>query len=335
MRPPAPTSSGPDLPASVLLVRLGAIGDVTNALLVAAALRRARPDIRIGWAAHDLVLPLVETHPHIDAVHWWRRGSGLRGLRALAGELRSHEYALAVDLQRIAKSAALARLSGAPRVVGFDRARTKEASWLWTRERVAPDDPGKHMVEHYLDVVRHLGVDAPEVERVLPEDPSAEAWAEAHVARGGAPLVVCLGASKAPNRWAPERFVTLVRGLRSDTGLSVALVGGPADRALFASTLEALDAGVEDLVGRTNLLQLIALLRRARAFVGCDTGPMHLAAAVETPVVALFGPADPRRTGPWGERHHVVRSPDGTMDGLSAEAVLETAVRVATASAGS
>lgn len=316
----------PEIPASVLLVRLGAIGDVTNALVVARGLERARPDVSIGWAVHDLASPLVTGHPSVDRVHLWRRGSGPGGWRALVGELRAARYDLAIDLQRIQKSAFLARASGAPRVLGFDRARTKEASWIWTRERLAPGDPQGHRVEQYLDVLRHLGVARPTAERLLPEDPAAAAWAGALAARlGGAPIVVCVGASKAPNRWAPERFAALARGLAREHGVPLCLVGGPGDREAFAATLQAVrdEPGVCDLVGRSSLPELIALLRTARLFVGCDTGPMHLAAALDVPVVALFGPADPRRTGPWGAGHVVVRGPDRTMDSVAVEAVLE------------
>lgn len=314
------------IPDKVLIVRLGAIGDVTNALVVARGLERARPDVTLGWAVHDLALPLVSGHPSVDRVHLWRRGSGPGGWRALVRELRAERYELAIDLQRLQKSALLARASGAPRVLGYDRGRTKEASWLWTRERLAPGDPGKHMVEQYLDVLRHLGVADPAPERLLPADPAAEAWAEELV--GGlarAPLVLALGASKPPNRWAPERFTALVEALLAEGRAPLVLAGGPEDRTHFAPTVEALTGreGVLDLVGRSSLAQLVALLRRARRFVGCDSGPMHLAAALDVPVVALFGPADPRRTGPFGANHVVVRGPDRSMGSVSVEAVLE------------
>ncbi len=320
-----------ELPRRILIVRLGAIGDVTNALVVARALARARPEAAIGWAVHDLARPLVEGHPCVRRVHLWARGSGLAGLRSFLREVRAQRYELAVDLQRIQKSALVARLSGAPRVAGFDRARTKELSWLWTRERAPRGDPGAHVVEQYLDVARWLSGAPVREERDLPETPAAARFAERVVAElGAAPLAVCLGASKPENRWAPERFVALVRGVRARADVPVCLVGGPGDRALFAPALEALGgaAGVLDLVGRSSLAELVALERRARAFVGCDTGPMHVAAAVGTPVVALFGPADPRRTGPRGAGHTVLVGAGRSMAGLEPEPVVEAVLRV-------
>ena len=314
------------LPEKILIVRLGAIGDVTNALVVAKAIEEKAPGSQVGWAVHDLARPLVDGHPSVDRVHLWRKGNGVAGFRAVVKEIREVGYDLAIDLQRIQKSAALARLSGAERVLGYDRGRTKEASWLWTRERVPTGDPGAHMVEQYLDVVRALGLGSVEPRRVLPEDPQAEAWAGSLVEELGAPpLVLCLGASKPPNRWMPGSFSSLATSILSEAACPICLVGGPQDRELFGETIAGLQSaqGITDLVGRTELPQLISLFRRSRLFVGCDTGPMHLAAAVELPVVALFGPADPRRTGPYGDGHRVVRSRTGAMEDLTVPEVLD------------
>lgn len=322
-----PVETVPSLPEKILIVRLGAIGDVVNALVLAAALKRHEPRVRIGWAVHSLVQPLVEGHPDVDRVHSWPRDAGLRGARALLREVRAERYDLAIDAQRITKSALLARLSGAPRVLGYDRARCKEASWLWTRERVAPGDPGAHVVLQYLELAWHLGVPEAEPIRRLPQDPAAEAWAEAFVRGVGAPPVLLnVGASKPQNRWPPRRFGQLAFALRAND-VPVVLTGGPEDReaAREAFAVAGDVAGVHDLAGATTLLQFVALARRARLFVGCDTGPMHAAAAVGTPVVALFGPADPGRTGPFGAGHRVILpTPSGASpQGAAARASME------------
>ena len=181
---------------------------------------------------------------------------------------------------------------------------------MWTRERLAPTRGARHMVEHYLEHARHLGAPAAAPRHLLPADETAEAWAEKRIQElGGAPVLINLGATKPANRWEPERFGALARALAEETTLPVCLIGGPGDRAMAERALAAAGEAVHDLVGATSLRQLIALLRRGRLFIGCDTGPMHLAAAVRTPVVALFGPADPERTGPWGAGHRVLRVP--------------------------
>ena len=316
------------IPKKLLVVRLGAIGDVVNALVFATALKRHAADtsrtVEIGWAAHDLALPLVEGHPSVDRVHRWSKGSGVRGFRTVVQEVRAQNYELAVDLQRIQKSAALARMSGAPRVLGYDRGRAKEGSWLWARERIAPGDPHAHMVDQYLEFARHLGVDVPP-ERLLPVDPEAEGWADAFVQDiGAAPLQLNLGATKPENRWPPERFGELALALADGHDRPVCLTGGPADRETADAALAVCGAGagIHDLTGATSLRQLVAFSARAELFIGCDTGPMHIAAACQTPVVALFGPADPRRTGPYGAGHRVVRAASRRMADVTVEDVL-------------
>ncbi len=300
------------VPDRILIVRLGAIGDVVNALVVATAIKEARPDVQVGWAVHDLALPLVDGHPSVDRVHPWRRGSGVRGFNDFLRGIREQKYGLVIDLQRILKSALVARLSRAPRVLGFDRRRAKELSWLWTRERISPADPEAHMVRQYMEFVRYLGLPTSGPTHLLPTDVEAERWAEDFV--GGLwnePILINVGASKPENRWPPERFAELSRRCAVELERSICLTGGPDDRDVAAQVWSALAGvdGARNLVGTTSLLQLVALAKRARLFVGCDTGPMHLAAAVNTPVVALFGPANPGRTGPWGELNRVVRAP--------------------------
>ncbi|MEZ6018305.1 MAG: glycosyltransferase family 9 protein [Planctomycetota bacterium] len=299
--PLAPLGDAP----RVLVVRTGAIGDVVNALVFADAVRRARPDAHIGWVAHPLVAPLLVGNPAVDAVHVWPRGSGWRGVRALLGALRGARYDLAVDLQRLQKSALVARLSGAPRVLGYDRGRAKELSHLWTKEHIAPGDPRAHMVDQYREFARALGLPTAAPRWPLPPLDEARAQASRALAPlAGAPFVVLnLGASKAENRWAPEHFAALA-DRRTGAAPAMVLTGGPGDRDAADRVLRATRNIALDLVGRTGLLELAAVLERARCVVTGDTGPMHLAVAVGAPVLALFGPADPKRTGPYGAPHH-------------------------------
>jgi len=295
----------------VLVVRTGAIGDVVNALVFAAALRDARPRAHIGWVAHPLVVPLLQDNPAVDRVHTWPRGGGLAGLRRLLAELRRDRYDLAVDLQRLQKSALVARLSGAPRVLGYDRRRAKELSHLWTREHIAPGDPREHMVAQYLAFARHLGLPADTPRWPLPTLDGARARASAALAPlAGAPFVVLnLGASKAPNRWPAAHFAALADGVGASAGPALVLTGGPGEREVANAVLVQTDRVRLDLVGRTDLLTLAAVLERAALVVTGDTGPMHLAVAVGARVLALFGPADPSRTGPYGQLAAVLREP--------------------------
>lgn len=337
---PGSSLPGSILPDSMLIVRLGAIGDVVNALVFATAIKDAAPAIRIGWAVHPRALPLVADHPSVDRVHLWPH-TGRAGRRRVRDEVRAAGYDLAVDLQRILKSAWLARASGAPRVLGYDRARAKELSWLLVRERIPPGDPRSHMVEQYLELARHLGLTDPRPRHLLPEDPAAAAWAAERLAQLGAPpVLVNLGASKPENRWSPERFGQLAAACGRALDAPLVLTGGAEDRPAAERALAADGAAqgrAVDLVGRTDLRQLYHLMDGARLAVSCDTGPMHLAAARGLPVVALFGPADERRTGPWGAGHRVVRARPqehgapfvpAPMEDLTVDAVLEAVVEL-------
>lgn len=308
-------------PRKLLVVRLGAIGDVANALVVANAVRDGFPECEIGWAVHPLSAPLVEGHPSVDRVHLWPRGSGVGGFRALVRELRSVGYDVALDLQRLQKSSALARLSGARRVIGFDRARSKELSWIWTGERIEPGPRREHMVRQYLRFPRALGLPDAAPRHSLPSHDSDEAFAADFVAQHGAPLLLNLGASRPEKTWPPASFRALAASLLETPiqGLEgpIVLTGGPSDRPAANEVASGLD--VIDLAGQTSLPQLWALCGLSRAMVTADTGPMHLCAAVGTPVVALFGPGDPARTGPFGEGHQVIVS--GRLLGFDAKSV--------------
>lgn len=339
MSAPANSASAPrvalePVPERVLIVRLGAIGDVVNALALASALQRGVPGVQIGWAVHELALPLVQGHPALARVHLWRRGSGWSGFRDFRAELRAQRYELAIDLQRIAKSALVARASGAPRVLGFDRARCKELAWLAYTERIPAAPAGAapaHMLERYLEFAQALGLPRTPAVRELPTDAAAEQRALSLCAASKRPLVLLgLGASKPANRWPAERFGELARRLAHEAQVDAAFCGGPQDRELAARARAAAgETPVLDLVGRTSLLELAACARRARLFIGCDTGPMHLAAAVGTRVLALFGPADPRRTGPYPpERHRVLRAPHARTADLSVELVSAAALEL-------
>jgi heptosyltransferase-1 len=318
------------LPRRILIVRLGAIGDVVNALVVANAIKRADPTVVVGWAVHALSQPLVQGHPSVDHVHLWARGGGFAEWRRLVAELRAEQYELAIDLQRLAKSALLARASRAPRILGFDRARTKEFSSLWTRERIPPADRGAHMVDQYLEFAHYLGLHDARAEFLLPPDPASERWAADFVREHGSPLLLNLGASRPRKLWPAERFGELALAAERELGAPIAFTGSAQDAPLAAraramSPEGRSGGGWSDLTGRTSLLELAALQRRAIAVVTCDTGPMHLAVACGARVVALFGPGEPRRTGPYGQLQNVVRRhADGTPAGPERNRELRT-----------
>jgi heptosyltransferase-1 len=322
----------------ILIVRLGALGDIVHALPAAAALRDAFPEARIDWlvdaryrAVLDLV-PVIDTRIAVDSRAW----SGAKAPFTVIRELRRARYEIAFDLQGLIKSAALARLSGASRVVGYttDQLREPAARLLYT-EQVNPRDDHEreiaygsgygapalatiaraarantvlHMVDRSVAALRAIGIDRPELRFPLDEPPSPVTactrqllglWPDEPFA------LINPGAAWPNKRWPADRFGALARELRARHGLKSAVLWGPEEETLAARVVAASD-GAAEMAPLTSVADMIALARAARLLVSGDTGPIHLAAAVGTPVVGIYGPTDPRRNGPWSSEDECV-----------------------------
>jgi lipopolysaccharide heptosyltransferase I len=288
------------LTSKILIVRLGALGDIVHGLPVAAALRERYPDAQIEWLVdrrHAAILDLVPVISRRVAVDSRSAGGMLSAIRAL----RRQKYDAAVDLQGLVKSAAFARVSGARRVIGFDRAhlREKPASIFYS-ERC---DPGAaaHVVDRNLSLLSAFGI----TERLrrfpitVPPSNTGVQVAD-RVARDGRSGYALINPSAAwPNkRWPPERFAEIASWLADAHRLLPVVLWGPGELAIASRIVDTL-GGQGMLAPQTGVGDLLALARDARLMLSGDTGPLHLAAAVGTPIVALFGPTDPARNGPW------------------------------------
>jgi len=312
----------------VLVVRLSAMGDVIHGLPAIAALRRERPNLKIGWLVEERWAELLCAHamermqqrselkPLVDWVHVanfkdWRKGllseTTWRYMRNCMREVRAMNYHIALDLQGAIRSAMAARLSGAKTRVGSAKPREGPARSFYTRP-VATQ--GTHVVEHALSLASAVaGEDLPYEPPVFPQDPATEAWADRfHASLGWKPLaIVNPGAGWGAKCWSVESYGAVAKAL-AERGMGVAVNHGPKEQAL-ARTVSDSSGGAAHPVN-CSVGELIALTRRAGLFVGGDTGPMHLAAALGVPVVALFGPTRPDRNGPYATRAIVLRSRD-------------------------
>jgi len=294
-----------------LIVRLSAIGDVVHALPAVAALASAGWET--GWVVEPPARPLLEGNPALARL--WpaprARVSSWGVAHRVLTALREKEYDVALDLQGLWKSATWARLSGAGRVVGLSRRwRREPASAMLIGEGVELTPEVSHVIDENLALLRPLGIEGVgRREFPLPSTASEEhAVSRGLDALGVATFAVLNPAGGWPSKlWAPERFGALARGLR-DRGLASLVTWGPGEEGLAARAVEA-SAGAARPAFPTTLLEFVALARRARLVVAGDTGPLHLACAVGAPVVALFGPTDPRRNGPFGLADVVVRPP--------------------------
>jgi heptosyltransferase-1 len=327
----------------ILIVRIGAMGDVLHALPAVAALRAAQPDWEIDWAVDPrwapLLVeqsgrgPLVARTIDVPTKEWNRRPFSLTTLRSvlqLRGTVREACYDIVVDMQGTLRSAVIGWFAGARVFAGYSDPRERLARWFYSR-RVTRI--GTHVVEQGAALLgAACGLELAQAVVSFPFDEAAEAWAE--LAVGRRPMAMLApDAGWGAKRWPAERFGALAIELRA-MGFDVVVNASSADDPLAARVVSASDGAASALP--CSVAQLVALLRRTDLFVGGDSGPMHLAAAMAVPTVALFGPTDPARNGPWGPgRAGVVRdaaSPtsykrsaelDPGLGQLSVEAVVE------------
>ena len=339
----------------LLIVRLSAMGDVIHTLPAAQALRRALPNAMIGWLIEERWAELLcapgtprrgprsEERPLADWVHTVELGAWGKSLFALPtiekiarawNDVRSVRYDVAIDLQGAIRSAVLAQWSGAGSVYGAAQPREAPASLYYTRSVVVR---GTHVIEQNLSVAEALTrakIEAPSVE--MPRHVESEEQIDQRLKRAtvGEFAILNPGAGWGAKRWPAERYGHVAKAL-AEEGLRSIVNYGPGEQDL-ARQAETESEGAA-IAMRTSISELIALTRRAKLFIAGDTGPLHLAAALKIPVVAIFGPTNPTRNGPYGTKSVVLRNPssrttharnpkpDEAMLEISAEAVVDAA----------
>jgi heptosyltransferase-1 len=326
---------------SLLIVRLSAMGDIIHTLPAAAALRRAFPQATLGWLVEERWAELLCTlryprsgrrspeRPLVDRIHTvntaeWRHSvlsfNTWQQMAVSLSDVRGIRYDAAIDFQGAVRSALLARWSGAEVVYGDAQPRENAASMFYTRKSVLNTN-GTHVVEQALTlagtVISHeiAGIEdasnadgAARVRQIdveFPVDPDAEKKIATLIGDGKGFAILNPGAGWGAKMWPAERYGQVAKELAKD-GLLSLINCGPREEEL-AAAVEASSAGTARRIG-CSISELIALTRRARLFIGGDTGPMHLASALKIPVVAIFGPTNPARNGPFGTRAIVLRS---------------------------
>ena len=317
----------------LLVVRLGAMGDILHALPAVTALRRVHPDWTIDWiveprwrallAATDSAAGSTALSPsqplvnriYAAAVKDWSRnplGSNARGkIRELRKVLRAAGYHAVIDFQGAIRSAWLGRMARSPRLIGEADPRERAARWLFT-QRVATR--GIHVIEQDIEVAAAVAGDALEfTEPLLPVSEAAEHWCDRLLpSAAGKPIaLVNPGAGWGAKRWPVERYAEVASGL-AKRGFHVLVNAGPGEEPL-AEFVARETRGAAVPISCT-LDQLIAVTRRIDLAIAGDTGPLHLASALARPVVGIFGPTDPTRNGPFGTRFRVLRSPHSLRD---------------------
>ncbi len=291
-------------PRAVLIVRLGALGDIVHALPLAAALRAAWPEARLDWLVdvkHRAILDRVTGLSAIVPVDT-RQLRGAIGVVPVLRRLRAARYDVAVDAQGLLKSALLARLAGAGRVVGLAPPHLREPLARWVYDDLA-EPAGPHVVDHALALARAAGATTAGAPRFPLAPPVSDIVARVRgtlrLADGQPFAVINPGAAWPNKRWPADRFGAFARHLRTQHGWPSIVVWGPGEEDLAAAVVAASGAGTAALAPPTSLGDLLAIVAGAALVVSGDTGPLHLAAAAGTPIVGLYGPTDPARNGPW------------------------------------
>ncbi len=328
-------------PSRILLVKLSSLGDVVHALPVAAAARAAWPRAHLAWVVERREAAVLRGHPALDEIivadtRAWRRARrpaavrrALADVLALARRLRAGRFDVAIDLQALVKSGLVTAASRAPVRIGFGpRWAGESLSALFTNRRVMPGRAARHVVEQYLALLAPLGVAPARAEFIVPACAEAEDRIDDWLGRSGLKprrrlVVLNPGAGRADKRWPVESFRQLAARLGAEVDAHAVVVWGPGEEPLAREIADTGGAAPHPLLAPpTDLDDLVALLRRASVVVAADTGPLHLAAAVGTACVGLYGPTSAARNGPYGGRHRALQSPDGTMAGIPVDAVL-------------
>jgi heptosyltransferase-1 len=303
---------GIDLPARprFLITRLSALGDTVNTMPVATALRRAYPKSFIAWATDAAYVPLVSGHPAVNEVISVPRGFAVRPGQWLLmrRQLKRLSFDVAIDPQSLSKSSLVAWLSGASHRIGFAGPWGRELSPLLNNVNVTSRP--KNAVVRYLKVLDPLGIKHSDVDFQVPQSPEAAESIDRLLRAMRLPegfVLVSAGAGWDSKQWPVDRYTQLLNVLSQRRALpSVVVWGNDRERARAVEIVEP-TAGGARLAPSMSLPELVELARRARFMLGSDTGPLHIAAAVGTPCVALFGPTDPELTGPYGSQHVIVQ----------------------------
>ena len=291
----------------ICIVMMSAAGDTVHVLPVVNALKRHAPAAHITWVLQPGPATLVQGHRAVDEILLFDRARGWRAFADMRRALATRAFDLVINLQVYLKAGVVTALARAPMKLGFDRARARDLNWLVTSHRV-PARPAQHVQDQYFEFLEYLGVAAEPVVWDIGPWPHERAWQReffSSLERPAAPIVVAT--SKPEKDWLPERWADVVDALWHDFGLEPVLVGGRSPRELRAEAVIVARARhrPRSALG-SGLRRLVSILDGSALALSPDTGPLHMAVAVDRPVVSLMGYTNPKRTGPYRRFHDLI-----------------------------
>jgi len=294
----------PLLPATtsrICIVMMSAVGDAVHVLPLLTALKRHAPASHVTWVLQPGPATLVRGHHAVDDIVLFDRSKGVAGFLETRGALQARRFDLALALQVYFKAGIITSFVPAPVKLGFDRARARDANWLFTTHRI-PAHPMQHVQDQYFEFLDALGVPhEPPVWALGPWSDEERAWQAEFLARFDRPIAPIVVATSKPQKdWLPERWARVCDVLYADYGLQPVLVGGRSERELAAEAVIMREARHKPVSALgSGLRRLVAIFDGAPLVLSPDTGPLHLAVALDRPVVSLIGYSNPKRVGPY------------------------------------
>lgn len=321
---------------NILIIKMSSLGDIIHALPSLYALRKKFPNAKITWAVHPSFAGILPGKPWIDEIYLVDRKKikSIPYLRTVKKELSDKNFDLVIDLQMIAKSALISFLSGARTKIGYHDAR--EGSFLINKPIKGKHAEG-HIIEQLLDVMGYLGCDTDKIvfplKDVTTEQKEVKDLLKSLDVQGKFAILVP-GTRGEFKKWPISYWAELAKSFSKNNIYSV-LVGTPDEKDMGEEIVELAGSNkVCNLIGKTTLLQLVALEKMAALHISADTGPLHIANAVNTPILALFGPTLPDRSGPFGEGVHRVLlanhpgTKESRMDTIKPDEVLKASMDI-------
>ncbi len=304
----------PDPDSNILIILMGALGDLTRGLCLVSNIKNCLPKSKITWLVEPGCAPLVRLNPGIDRMIVFNRPKNILALLDLYKELSKETFDITLDLQRHFKSGFFSLLSGAKRRIGFNKRNAKEFNWLFNNEHIDYFSDDLPKLDHYLEFIKYMGLSVlhpPEFGFSLVDLNRSSSKIAAQI---DCPFIaVVMGSSWDSKDWMFEKYCQLVDKILSTGNMQVVLLGDkskidPAQRLVENLGSSDKKQSLINLVGKTSTLELVAVLKEASAGIGPDSGPGHLSGAVGTPYISLFGPTSPKRVAPYGCQHLVIQT---------------------------
>ncbi len=291
----------------ICIVMMSAVGDAVHVLPVINAIKRHAPRAHITWVLQPGPASLVRGHRSVDEIILFDRARGLRGFADTRRALAAHEFDLVIDLQVYFKAGIITSFTRAPIKLGFDRARAHDFNRLFTTHQIAPHAP-QHVQDQYFEFLTALGISAEPPEWDLGPWPQERSWQSAFFAKLDRPAAAIVVATSKPEKdWPPDRWATVCDALYADFGLQPVLVGGRSPRELAAERIILGRARTEPVSALgSGLRNLVSILDGSALVLSPDTGPLHMAVALNRPAISLIGYMNPKRIGPYRRFHDLL-----------------------------